>query len=68
MRKRRYMEQSIFICPGCGKQIPLMRKGNRPREKWHIKDIWCPFCKMEQKFMEIRHGDWYTDVNGSVIY
>ena len=68
MRKIRYMDTSVFICPACGNKIPLMRKRNRQREKGHIKDLWCPFCRTDRKFLEIRRGDWYTEADGNIVY
>lgn len=68
MRKQRYMDLSTFICPECGKTFPIMRPHGKHREKGHIKDIWCPFCKAERKFLEISKKDYYVTATGAVIY
>ena len=67
MRKQRFMDLSLFICPECGKSIPLMRNHGNHRKKGHIKDLYCPYCNKDQKFKEIRRGDGYI-VNGNMIY
>lgn len=67
MRKQRYMDLSLFICPDCGKTFPLMRNHAGHREKGHIKDLWCPYCKDEKKFKEIRKKDYFETKNG-IIY
>ena len=68
MRKQRFMDQSIFICQSCNSKIPLMRSHGQPRERGHIKDMWCPFCKCDRKFKEIRRTDYFVTMNGEVIY
>ena len=68
MRKQRFMDQSVFICPVCQNKFPLMRNHGNQREKGHIKDLWCPFCKTERKFIEVRHGDVYVDESGRIVY
>lgn len=67
MRKQRFMDLSMMICPECGKSFPIMRNHGQHRERGHIKDIWCPFCKEDRKFMEIRKRD-YCEINNKVIY
>ena len=52
MRKRTNMFTSYLKCSECGKQFPIMRSKGYKREKGHIKDLWCPFCKSESKFKE----------------
>ena len=67
MRKQRFMDLSMFICPECGKQFPLMRNHGQQRERGHKKDIWCPFCKAERTFNEVRRTDCYEN-NGKFVY
>lgn len=52
MRKQRFMDLSIMTCVDCGKQFPIMRNHGERRAKGHIKDMWCPWCKKESKFVE----------------
>lgn len=68
MKKQRFMDLSIFVCPTCGKTFPIMRNHGQHRERGHIKDIWCTYCKSEQKFLEVRKKDSYTLNNGKLIY
>lgn len=68
MKKQRFMDQSVLICPVCNKSFPIMRPHGQQRGKNHIKDIWCPYCKTIQKFKEIRRGDCYMKSNGNVVY
>ena len=68
MKKQRFMDQSTFICPVCNNRIPLMRPHGKPRERGHIKDMWCPFCKDDRKFKEIRRTDYFVTMSGEVIY
>ena len=62
------MDLSLFICPECGKSFPIMRNHGKQRERGHIKDIWCPYCKVEQKFREVRRTDYYETTSGEMIY
>ena len=32
------------------------------REKYHVKDLFCAYCKQETKHIEIRHCDWTDEV------
>ena len=68
MRKQRFMDLSMFICPECGNQIPIMRNHGKRREKYHIKDLYCPFCGKEQQCLEIRKKDYYVTTDGDVLY
>lgn len=67
MRKQRFMDMSTLICPECGNTFPIMRNHGQHRERGHVKDVWCPFCKAERKFREIRKGDCFI-TNSGVIY
>ena len=68
MRKQRFMDLSMLICPVCNKTFPIMRNHGQHRERGHIKTIWCPYCKADRKFMEIRKSDCYVSADGNVIY
>ena len=52
MRKRSNMYTSYMTCSECGKQFPIMRNRGYMRERGHLKNMWCPFCKKEVKFVE----------------
>lgn len=68
MKTQRYMDLSTFVCQECGNRFPLMRNHGKQRERGHIKDLWCPFCRTDRKFIEVRTGDYYVCDNGKVIY
>ena len=55
--KIKNMNKSDMICPECGKKFPIIRIASKTREKNHIKDLYCPYCKKEQKFLEVRSID-----------
>lgn len=57
MKKRNCMISSPLRCCECGGIFPIMRPLGHMREKNHIKDMWCPYCKKESKFIE--RGNWY---------
>ena len=48
------MTSSNFICPECGLVMPLPRFCGQQRKKNHIKDLWCPRCREEKKFKELK--------------
>lgn len=68
MRKRRYTTISNFICPDCSNVIPLPRSHGNQREKGHIKTLYCPFCKSEKDFKEMKRKECYISLAGDVIY
>lgn len=37
------------------------------REKWHVKDLYCMFCKCITKNMEIRWCDTYEEIYNKAI-
>ena len=66
MRKQRFMDLSMFICPECGKSFPIMRSHGQHRGKGHIKDLYCPFCKADRKFREVKRGEGYMTAAGMI--
>jgi len=48
-RKSRSVVLRSFKCPGCGLKM-VAPKGNGS-ESGHIKDMYCPMCKEDQKFV-----------------
>ena len=53
----RGFKESTFICTECGNKMYLYRDVNKRRSKGHIKTMYCPFCKNERMFKEIRDID-----------
>ena len=68
MKKKRFTDISTCICQECGSKMTVPREHGNLRKKGHIKDMWCPHCKKETKFLEIRDGDWYYNDDGTIIY
>lgn len=54
MSKQKYTI-SQCVCPDCNNIFPIPRRKNRRREKQHIKDLWCPYCKEVKKMVEYRN-------------
>lgn len=53
---------SRFICCKCLQVgIPGIQRKSQ-REKFHVKDLFCPHCQIETKHIEIRHCDWIEEV------
>lgn len=44
--------QTILVCPECGNKFPIMRKVTNQRKLFHIKDLYCPFCRKITKHIE----------------
>lgn len=61
------MDLSMLVCPECGNTFPIMRNHGQHRKRGHIKDIWCPFCKTDRKFVEVGRGDYYK-MNSKTLY
>lgn len=62
--KRCQFTISQCICPDCKNKFPIPRKISKQREKGHLKDIWCPFCKETKTMLEIRESDTYLNSIG----
>lgn len=59
---RRNFSISTFICPECNTKFPIPRKKSNQREKGHIKDIWCPFCKDTRKMLEYKENEFIDNL------
>ena len=60
-RRSNYYTISRFICPECNNIIPLPRR--KCKEKGHKKKIYCPYCKMEQNFKEIKENEFISTLD-----
>ena len=56
MRKRNDYLIMYYRCNSCGREFTIPRHKGSLRGKNHIKDLWCPWCKANTKFVEI--GIW----------
>lgn len=54
--RKKHIPISYFHCPDCGNIMPLPRV-HKQREKGHIKDLFCPYCKDMRKMIEQREFD-----------
>ena len=56
--------KSRYICLKClnencvGEGIQRINQ----REKFHLKELYCVFCRQETKNLEIRHCDWFEEI------
>lgn len=56
-------KRSRFICLHCLREgIGGIQRGGHQREKSHIKDLYCPFCKEETKHLEVRYCDNFLEM------
>ena len=65
--RNKQVVMSMFVCPDCDKVIYELPRIHRQREKGHIKDLFCPWCKTTKKCKEIRHGEVYKTLSGEVL-
>lgn len=58
MGRRCSTETHVFYCINCGNRgIPLPRKTGFAREKFHRKNLYCPYCKTVINMIECRNQD-----------
>ena len=53
MRKRKDIQIMYYKCCSCNGMTTVPRQKGRLRGVGHLKDMWCPFCGEEKKFVEI---------------
>ena len=54
---RSYTVISDLICSECGNLFRIPRHADKLKEKYHIKDIYCPVCKKVTKHVEVKNLD-----------
>jgi len=64
--KKVKMTSSLFVCPECGLEMPLPRFCGQQRKMGHKKDIWCPRCRVERTFKELK-GKTVRNLAGELI-
>lgn len=67
MKKHRYMNMSQFICKECGMELRLPRQHCGQRKSGHLKDLYCPQCKRDTKFREIKYNEFYKTMSGEIL-
>ena len=45
------------MCSVCGKVQTIQRSLENQRPLFHIKDLWCPNCLKDTKFIELKDRD-----------
>ena len=58
-------KQSRFLCLKCGRTdgcVEGIQRNGHEREKYHIKDLWCCYCKETTHCLEIRYKDYLPDM------
>lgn len=58
---------SYFRCESCNNVLTVPRMKYSTREKFHKKDLWCPFCKETKTMKEIRYCDQVKNMLGEFI-
>lgn len=48
-----------LICGVCGYIQSIQRRKARKQKELHIKDLYCPMCKEDTKFIELVDADIY---------
>lgn len=48
---------SDCYCSSCFNKMYIPRSMDKQKEKGHIKEMYCPFCKEKRDFIEVRHQD-----------
>lgn len=51
--------ETDMLCSMCGEIQTIRRLIGHQKKEGHIKDLWCPNCKRDRKFIEIRDRDIY---------
>lgn len=68
MKKGKKYSISLCVCPQCGKEMYVPRSCGDMRNKGHLKDLWCPFCKSVLSMREYRNGkDWWKNLAGEIV-
>ena len=56
MNSKSYAVSTDLMCSECGEiQVIYRHRNNRP--SFHIKDMWCPVCHKDVKFIELKDRD-----------
>lgn len=56
-KRGKNIAMSDMYCVKCGGHMTVPRSRRQTREKSHLKDMYCPYCKVESKFREVREKD-----------
>ena len=68
MKYRKNYSISNLVCPDCSCSFPIPRRKGSERERGHIKDLYCPFCKKETKMTEYKCNQPLRTLGGEIIF
>jgi phage FluMu protein Com len=51
---KKHSTARYFKCPDCNLILTAYKKTSRMTKKGHLKNMWCPRCKNEHNFIQIR--------------
>ena len=57
MNSKSYAKWTDLMCPECGNIQVIYRFYYHHKKAFHIKDMWCPICQKEVKFIELKDRD-----------
>lgn len=50
--KKKSFEMRTFYCPECGTKVYAAKTGARMTAQGHVKTMQCPFCLVQQDFIQ----------------
>lgn len=53
--KKQPMTERWFKCPDCGSVFRAFKSSAKRTSAGHVKDMYCPWCKKEEKMVQIRY-------------
>lgn len=53
--KKRQMTERRFKCPDCQAVMTAYKSSAKRTAAGHKKTMWCPWCKAEKNFIQIRY-------------
>ena len=57
MNSKTKAKYTDLMCPECGNIQVIFRYYRGHKQALHIKDMWCPICQKEVKFIELKDRD-----------
>ena len=53
--KKQQVFQRWFKCPDCKCMQSAFKASSHKTKEGHVKDMWCPWCKKVEKFVQVRY-------------
>jgi len=57
MNSKSYATSTDLMCSKCGEIQVIYRHFKKHKKPFHIKDMWCPNCQTDSKFIELKDRD-----------